>query len=135
MLKIKTSYNGYWISDNWLYLDTVEFTAPKISFRDVNRSICIYKKYETEWKGNSAFFEDKCSRFWLENEKAMVEVCIFEREKETEITVHKILTEKYDVANEIIIDLTIIDDLYKEILKELKENIEGLVEKVSDGNE
>ena len=132
MLKIKTSHNGYWISDNWLYLDAVEFTAPKISFRDVDRSILLYSKYETEWKGNNPFQGSICSRFWLENEKAMVEVCVFQRENDTEIIVHKILTEKYGAANEIIIDLTIIDDLYKEILKQLKESIEDLVEKVGE---
>ena len=137
MLKIKQSENGYWISKNWNYLDTYEATINKrITFDKFDKDFWFRDYEEREWLGNNPFSKSGCQRYWLENEKMFVEICVFERE-ETEFIIHKVITDKYENAKDLIKDLLDLDELYNSIIKTFEEYIDeikleeaDLVEKV-----
>ena len=117
MLKIKQSENGYWISENWTYLDTYEAKVNKrIEFNDFDKDFWFRAYEEKEWIGNNPFSKSTCQRYWLENEKMFVEICVFEG-KETEFTIHKVITDEYENSKELIKDLLDLDELYEGIIK------------------
>lgn len=137
MLKIKQSENGYWISENWTYLDTYKATIYKrITFNEFDKDFWFRDYEEREWLGNNPFSKSECQRYWLENEKMFVEICVFERE-ETEFMIHKVITDEYENAKDLIKDLLDLDELYNSIIKTFEEYIDeikleeaDLVEKV-----
>ena len=126
MLKIKQSENGYWISDNWIYLDTFEATINKrISFDEFDKDFWFREYEEREWVGNNPFCTSTCQRYWLENEKMFVEICVFERE-ETEFIIHKVITDKYEKSKEMVRDLLDLDELYNGIIKAFEQYVEEI---------
>ena len=126
MLKIKQSENGFWISEDWFYLDTFEAKINKrISFKDFDNVFKFNEYEEREWKGNNPFSKSQCQRYWLENEKMFVEICVFEREK-TEFTIHKVIKNEYENSKELIKDLLDLDELYNAIVETFKEYIEEI---------
>lgn len=117
-MNIKESYNGYWISNDWLYLDTFEsHINKKISFDDFVKDFHFYDYDNKEWLGNNPFSKSECDRFWLENEKAMVEICVFERNNTTDFIIYKVITDNYDNANELVKDIMELNILYDNIIK------------------
>ena len=132
MLKIKQSENGYWISDDWTYLDTYEVTINKrITFDDFDKDFWFREYEEKEWLGNNPFSQSTCQRYWLENEKMFVEICVFEGEK-TEFTIHKVITDEYENSKELIKDLLDLNELYEGIIRAFEVYVDeiDLVEKV-----
>lgn len=126
MLKIKQSENGYWISENWTYLDTYKATIYKrITFDEFDKGFWFRDYEEREWLGNNPFSKSECQRYWLENEKMFVEICVFERE-ETEFMIHKVITDKYENAKDLIKDLLDLDELYNSIIKTFEEYIDEI---------
>lgn len=118
-MDIKQSYNGYWISADWLYLDTFNsHIDKKISFDDFVRNFYFYDYDNKEWLGNNPFSKSECDRFWLENEKAMVEICVFERnDNSTDFRIQKVVTGTYDTADELVKDIMDLNILYDNIIK------------------
>jgi hypothetical protein len=115
-MKIKVSENGFWISDDWLYLDTKDIDIDKvITYDEFYRNFDIPLKYDKEWKGNNPFSKSQCLRLWLENEKAMVEICVFTYQKSTKITIHKVIVAE-DNSKQLIVDLLDLEELYRDTL-------------------
>ena len=126
MLKIKQSENGYWISENWTYLDTYKATIYKrITFDEFDKNFWFRDCEEKEWIGNNPFSKSTCQRYWLENERMFVEICIFEG-KETEFIIHKVITDEYDNAKDLIKDLLDLDELYNSIIKTFEEYVDEI---------
>lgn len=127
-MNIKESYNGYWISSDWMYLDTFKsHLNKKITFDDFTRDFWFTEYDNREWLGNNPFTKSECNRFWLENEKAMVEICVFTRDRSTDFIIHKVVTETYDTANELIKDLMDLDILYNNIIKTFTNYIKEVI--------
>ena len=118
-MNIKESYNGYWISSDWLYLDTFDsYINKKISFNDFTKNFRINSYDNIEWLGNNPFSKSQCDRFWLENQKAMVEICVFERNNNTtHFIIHKVITNSYENTNELVKDIMDLNVLYDNVIK------------------
>ena len=132
-MNIKESYNGYWISSDWMYLDTFDsHIDKKITFDEFTRDFYFYDYENKEWLGNNPFAKSECDCFWLENEKAMVEICVFTRDSGTDITIHKAIKDVYETSNELIKDLMDLDTLYNNIIKAFSKYIQELDEEEKD---
>lgn len=129
-MNIKESFNGYWISKEWFYLDTIDkHVNKKISFDDFVKDFYFYDYDNKEWLGNNPFSKSECDRFWLENEKAMVEICVFERNNNTtDFIIHKVITGSYDNANELVKDIMDLNILYDNIIKTFTNYIKEIIE-------
>lgn len=118
--KIKVLDNGYWISDNWFYLDTYKATISKrIDYDKFESDFWKYNynlNWDEEYLGNNPFTKTCCKRYFLENEKMFVEICVFTSE-ETEFYIQKVITNQYDNSSDIIKDLVDLDEIYKHIVK------------------
>lgn len=127
-MNIKESYNGYWISDDWFYLDTFNsHIDKKINFDDFVKDFNFYDYDNKEWLGNNPFSKSECDRFWLENQKSMVEICIFERNNNaTDFMIHKVITSAYDTTNELVKDIMDLDILYNNVIKAFSNYINEL---------
>lgn len=127
-MNIKESYNGYWISDDWFYLDTFNsHIDKKINFDDFVKDFNFYDYDNKEWLGNNPFSKSECDRFWLENQKAMVEICIFEGDNNTtDFMIHKVITSAYDTTNELVKDIMDLDILYNNVIKAFSNYINEL---------
>lgn len=129
-MNIKESYNGYWISNDWLYLDTFDsYINKKISFNDFTKNFWLNSYDNIEWLGNNPFSESKCDRFWLENQKAMVEICVFEKNNNTtHFMIHKVITNSYENTNELVKDIMDLNVLYDNVIKAFANYIKELNE-------
>lgn len=128
-MTIKESYNGFWISNDWFYLDIFRIHInKKISFDDFVKNFYFYDYDNKEWLGNNPFSKSECDRFWLENEKAMVEICVFERNNATDFTIHKVITSSYETTTELVKDIMDLNVLYDNIIKAFKNYINDLEE-------
>ena len=126
MLKIKQSESGYWFCSEWFYLDEIKTTINKrISFKDFDNEFRFYEYEEKEWIGNNPFCESDCQRYWLENEKMFVEIHISEGEK-TSITIHKVITNEYENAKDLMKDLLDLDELYNAIVRTFEEYVDNI---------
>lgn len=113
-----------------MYLDTFNsHIDKKITFDEFTRDFYFYDYENKEWLGNNPFTKSECDRFWLENEKAMVEICVFTRDSSTDITIHKaIIKDVYETSNDLIKDLMDLDILYQNIIKAFSKYIQELDE-------
>lgn len=129
-MNIKESYNGYWISSDWLYLDTFDsYINKKISFNDFTKNFWLNSYDNIEWLGNNPFSESKCDRFWLEKQKAMVEICVFEKNNNTtHFKIHKVITNSYENTNELVKDIMDLNVLYDNVIKAFANYIKELNE-------
>lgn len=128
-MNIKESYNGFWISNDWFYLDIFHIHInKKISFDDFVKNFYFYDYDNKEWLGNNPFSKSECDRFWLENKKAMVEICVFERNNATDFTIHKVITSSYETTTELVKDIMDLNVLYDNIIKAFKNYINDLEE-------
>lgn len=129
-MNIKESYNGYFVASEWHYLDTYENTINKrFDFDYFTKEFNLYAYENREWLGNNPFAESTCDRYWLENEKSFVEIHIDNMVDETIITVHKVITDKYENSKELIKDLLDLDELYRNIIDSIEDDfIERLFE-------
>lgn len=129
-MNIKESYNGYWISSDWLYLDTFDsYINKKISFNDFTENFWLNSYDNIEWLGNNPFSKSKCDRFWLENQKAMVEICVFEKNNNTtHFMIHKVITNSYENTNELVKDIMDLNVLYDNVIKAFANYIKELNE-------
>lgn len=114
-MKIKVSENGYWVSSDWLYLDTYEKVIDRpILYEDFYKDFNIPFKYDRSWVGNNPFSKSECLRCWLDNEKAMVEICVLTHKEETRFIVHKVITEESE-SKQLIVDLLDLEELYRDL--------------------
>lgn len=129
-MNIKESFNGYWISKDWFYLDTIDkHVNKKISFDNFIEDFYFYDYDNKEWLGNNPFSKSECDRFWLENEKAMVEICVFERNNNTtDFMIHKVITGGYNTSNELVKDIMELNILYDKIIKAFNNYIKEIIE-------
>lgn len=121
MLNIKESYNGYWISKEYHYLDTYNNEVNKsFDFDYFTKEFNFYAYENREWLGNNPFTKSTCDRYWLENEKSFVEIHISNWKDKTNITVHKVITDKYENSKELMKDLLDLDELYRNIIDSIE---------------
>lgn len=99
----------------------------KISFDDFVKDFYFYDYDNKEWLGNNLFSKSECDRYWLENEKAMVEICVFERNNSTDFMIHKVITSSYDNANELVKDIMDLNILYDNIIKTFTKYIKEII--------
>lgn len=113
--KIKIVKNGYWISDNWFYLDTYKSIISKeITYQEFEDDFCGYSynlDWDEEYLGNNPFTQTCCKRYFLDNEKMFVEVCVFTG-IETEFYIHKVITNNYSNSNDLVKDLMELNEIY-----------------------
>ena len=135
MLNIKESYNGYWISEEYHYLDTYNNEVNKsFDFNYFTKEFNFYAYENREWLGSNPFTVSTCDRYWLENEKSFVEIHISNWKDKTNITVHKVITDKYENSKELMKDLLDLDELYRNIIDSIENDfLERLFE--GDTNE
>lgn len=128
-MNIKESFNGYWISKDWFYLDTIDkHVNKKISFDNFIEDFYFYDYDNKEWLGNNPFSKSECVRFWLDNEKAMVEICVFERNNNTtDFMIHKVITSSYNTSNELVKDIMELNILYDKIIKAFNNYIKEII--------
>lgn len=128
--KIKITENGYWISDDWMYLDEKEYkTGFKVSFDEFFKKFMTPIKYDWEWKGNNPFSTSCVTRYWLENERCCVEIAVHEYTDGSHISIYKcFLCDKYDSSTELIRDITDLDELFIDLRGEVERVIKELEE-------
>lgn len=121
-IKVKT--NGYWISENNLYLDNFEYkTNVNISFDEFERKFypTYLDDYNLEWKGNNPFMKDECLRLWI-SDNARVEIFVNNRRAETIFSIYKVLIQ-YNSSDELLLDLAKVGILYKDVLNSFEQYV------------
>ena len=126
-MNIKESYGGYWIKEDYMYLDEVESTIYKhITFDEFARDFRFYDYDEKEWLGNNPFSKSEVIRYWLENKKSFVEIHVIERADNTGFTINKVITNSYYTTNELVKDIMDLNDLYASIVDAFEDYIDEL---------
>lgn len=129
---INITTNGYWYSNDCLYLDKYEYKTDKeISFNEFEKNY-RYWDLKTNWCGNNPFTKDECLRFWI-SDNARVEICVFNH-RPTKFSIYKVIDAKgYEENSKLMIDLIKIDELYKYLMKQFEEYKEEYI--LGDSNE
>ena len=124
--KIKITENGYWISDDWMYLDEKNYKIENpISYPEFFGKFKMIDKYDYEWKENRPFGDIDVARFWLESEKCCVEIAIHKKS----IDMYKcFLCEQYDTSTGLIRDITDLDELFIDLRGEVERVIKEMEE-------
>lgn len=130
---INITTNGYWYSNDCLYLDEYEYKTEKIIKFDEFERHYNYWDLKTKWGGNNPFTQDDCLRFWI-NDNSRVEICILTRKDKTEFLIYKVIDSKcYHETNKLMIDLIKLEELYKYLMKQFEEYKEEYI--LGDSNE
>lgn len=129
---IKITTNGYWYSDECLYLDEYNYETDKeITFDEFKKNYS-YWNLKTEWGGNNPLTRDDCLRFWI-NDNARVEICVFNH-RPTKFSIYKVIDSNgYKETSNLMIDLIKIEELYKYLIKQFEEYKEEYI--LGDSNE
>lgn len=130
---INITTNGYWYSNDCLYLDKYEYKTEKIIEFDEFKRHYNYWDLKTEWDGNNPFTRSDCLGFWI-NDNSRVEIRIFTRKYKTEFSIYKVIDSQcYHETNKLMIDLIKLEELYRYLMKQFEEYKEEYI--LGDSNE